>query len=137
MWFLMALGCAQDTNFVEQEDTDVTVVYPEGVPDIFVVQEAVDFGAIPQAGEGHRPLNIENRGGGRLNVFAITVRDSTAIIVDTDDDFFLDGGESLAIQLVWQPEPEQEWDLSSTIEIKSNDPDERIVEVPVEGEIAE
>jgi hypothetical protein len=134
MWVLMALGCAPDTNFVQQEDTDVIVVYPDGTPDIFVEETEVDFGRVAQSGQGRRPLTIKNTGGGRLNLFAITVRDSTAITVDADEDFLLDGQEVLALQLVWAPAGE--WPLMSTIEIKSNDPDERIVEIPVSGEVA-
>jgi hypothetical protein len=135
MWLIFAIACTPENTFDTIEDTDVKVVYPSGEPDIFVEQEAIDFGTIPQTGEAHRPLTISNQGGGRLNVYAITIRDSTAITIDSEDDFFLDGGESLDLGLIWTPAGE--WPLSSTIEVKSNDPDERIVEVPCQGGISD
>jgi hypothetical protein len=136
MFFLMALACAPETTIGAIEDTDVTTVTPSGVPDIFVVQEeGIDFGAIPQTGQGHKPLSIENRGGGLLNVKSITVRGSSSIFIDSNDDFILGEDETLSLQLIWDPGDEEEWDLTSTIEILCNDPDERVTEIPVEGEI--
>ena len=132
---LFLVACAPDTNFVPQEDTDVKTVYPDGVPDIFIEQEMIDFGTITETGEAHRPLTITNIGGGRLNVHEITVRQSRAIAIDANDDFLLDASETLELSLVWTPGGE--WPLSSTLEVKSNDPNERIVEIPCEGAIAE
>jgi hypothetical protein len=134
MLLISLLACHQDVNIGTLHDTDVTTVYPVGVPDIFVEQDHLDFGTIPQNGSSHRTLSMSNTGGGRLNVFAITIRDSTAVAIDADDDFFLDGGEDLDLGLVWTPAGE--WPLSCTIEVKSNDPDERIVEVPCTGAIS-
>jgi hypothetical protein len=128
MWW-MVLACNPDPRVGMSIDTDL----PVEDPDIFVEQEAVDFGRMPSSGEAHRPLTIVNAGGGRLNVFAITLRDTTSIAIEADEDFFLGEDEALDVDLVWSPSD----DLVATIEIVSNDPDERLVEVPVEGEVTE
>lgn len=132
---LLALGCGSPCGQERcvADDTDAPFTAP--IPDIFVVQEAVDFGTLPETGEGHRPLTIENRGDGRLNVFAITVRDSVSVVVDSDDDFFLEAGEALDLDLVWTPADATP--MSAIIEVKSNDPDERVVEIPTEGVVAD
>jgi hypothetical protein len=128
---LLLAGCDAD---VPDADVDQDVGCE---PDIFVVQDGVDFGILPQTGEGHRGLDIENRGCQRLDVFAVTMRDAAAVVVDTEDDFLLEEGEAMSLDLVWAPSGEAAWNLASTLEIQSNDPDEQLVEVPVEGEIAD
>src|SRR5688572_24357110 len=114
MWLMLALAfqCGPETQFTPIPDKPKEV-YPEGVPDIFVEQDAVDFGTIAPSGEARRPLTIKNKGGGVLGVSAITVRGSTSITIDTDEDFQLKHEETLEIDLVWSPAAEEEWDLVS------------------------
>jgi len=96
----------------------------EGPPDIALSTDAVDFGEVGLGSTGSQDVEIQNMGGGTLEILS-------ASLVDGDDDVFaVQGGEGLSIDggqastLTLTCEPEEEGAQDGEVQIRSNDEDE-------------
>lgn len=139
------LGRIETTLFIDAEDAalpnsaEVPIAVTGvdlGLPDICVDKTEVDFGRIGQNDVARETITICNDGVRDLII------DSTELVSDVEGDEALrviplppgtaiPPGESLSVNLVFAPTDTELH--SGVLQIRSNDPDEELIEIPVQG----
>ncbi len=130
---LIASGCQNDFKLTKEGDGTVGINTGED-PDIEVSPSSVTFNDI-QVGEGAfltEVVTVTNVGAGDLNLTGLELSDADApYILGNFGTVVVPSGESTDFTITFQPETAG--DMSVTVYIDSNDPDEPVAEVPVTG----
>ncbi len=107
-----------------------------GAPDIDVSPRSIDFGAVPIGSTAVRPLTIRNVGQGNLVVNSITIQGGAASPFHFGGRIFTEGftlppGQAATIQVFFTPRAMGLFE--DAVVIRSNDPNEMTVTVPLSG----
>ncbi len=121
-------------NDGDQEEVRVALTGVGGIREIEVNPERVDFGVVNQHNREIRSIEIHNRGGDPLQISSVTWT-STSSDLRPEEGFFSSGTipakTSTVVRIIYDPS-----DLggdSGTLTIESNDEDEPLIVVPVQG----
>ncbi len=91
-----------------------------GQPDLALTAIRLDFGEVPAGGSAERSLTIHNRGTQTLSVTDVVA--SSSLLTVSPRTASIAAGDSSGFLVVFQPT--EEGDLSATLTVMSNDPDE-------------
>jgi photosystem II stability/assembly factor-like uncharacterized protein len=100
------------------------------IPDIAVSPDSVDFGTVGTTETATQQITVTNNGNGVLSVTNIT--SSEAVFTVDETSFDVNPGNTHTFNVIFTPTDEQQY--AGTLEIASNDPDESIVTVKLNGE---
>ena len=106
---------------------------PDAPPRISVSPEEVDFGSVQSGLTGEETVTVSNDGAEILSVEQISLDGPDAAeFMQTNDCTTLDAGQSCQIDLTYFATGAQAHE--AVLSIASNDPDDPVVDVPVEGQ---
>ena len=106
-------------------------VFPDH-PDIAVDPEFIDFGEVYLNENAEQILTISNEGDGDLTITGIDVAgEFFSIVLNNEDQHVIEPRSSMEVPVGFAPEVRGEFE--GEITITSNDPDEEVVTVPLNG----
>ncbi len=100
-------------------------------PDIFVTPDELQFGAVSVGGEAEEELSIVNSGLRALEITELEIEGSSAFSIEGEPGTLASQEEQV---LILRFLPQEAGEHSGALTIRSNDPDEPVVEVPLVGE---
>ena len=129
---LFVFGCTENELVYIPDDGDG--LSDDRIPDISVDPESIDFGALSvlDGGEISQVVTILNEGEGDLKLGELTLSNTATYSVSSPSAVLLPHGANAQVVVTFTPLTMNTYD--SVLSIESNDPDESVVEVPINGE---
>ncbi len=129
-------------SFLADPDNGLLVVVlqgngSKGAPNIFVSPRALNFGSVWEGDSVSMLVDVQNTGEGDLTLEAPYLDDSCEEGFSIDwtygDDFLLLGGNLTGVEVTFAPESDD--GVTCTLWVKSDDPDEPFIDVPIQGNV--
>ncbi len=125
-------------NDADEPTKTITLVCGGAIPDIDVSPLSIDFGSRPQGTSSSRRILIKNTGSAPLRLIHASIRFNPAtfrLILPQECRRFpciVMPGQTVEFEVQATPRANQVGVVPGTLRIMSNDPDERIVDVPLQ-----